>query len=287
MPYPYYEDGLDPVIYRYHSCNRPDVYFCGGKDNGENLFLGFELEFDTRDKNVGKRINKHCIIRKSNDTFGNATYLYYMMDGSLLNGLEMISQPATFEYHCQNRQNYETIFNEITARGFKSQSFQSCGLHFHFNRSYYSDNEDKYLTNLLYLVDKFWFDLLLFSRRKYSRIYRFASKYCESPKEIVARYKDPFMTHSRYKCVNLCNNDTIEFRIYKGTLNISDFFCAMELTRNMIVAAKEKTDEELKDMKFSDLLTTEELVKYSRKRHHKSVIKALPDIVKKEYNIPY
>jgi hypothetical protein len=61
----------------------------------------------------------------------------------------------------------------------------------------------------------------------------------------------------------------------------------MELTRNMIVAAKEKTDEELKDMKFSDLLTTEELVKYSRKRHHKSVIKALPDIVKKEYNIPY
>lgn len=273
---------LSPVIYRYHSENRPSVYFNGGEDNGNNLFLGIELEFDTRDTHIGNRNNKLDTIAKSNEIFGNRTFAYYMNDGSLSHGLEMITQPATWDYHNSISDKYSKLFDMITEHGFKSQSYQSCGLHIHFNRSYFNDgNEDLYTMNLLYLVEKFWRDLVLLSRRDYSRLQRWADKYYEKPDEVVKRYKDVYgYGKSRYRAVNLCNSNTIEFRIYRGTLDINDFMATLELTKNLIVAAKTKTVNELQDMKFDELLTSRNLLKYSNKCHRKNAINRLPNELK-------
>lgn len=265
---------LEAYIYRYHSSCRPAVYFCGGEDNGENLFLGIELEFDTRSYSVASRANKIDLIEKSNKIFNNNTYIYYMNDGSLWQGLEMITQPATYDYHCDNIEKYKQLFNEITEHGFKSQSFQSCGLHIHFNRSYFNDNEDLYTINLLYLVEKFWKDLVLLSRRNYNKIVRWADKYNKKPEDVLEDVKKYRV--DRYRAINLTNRDTIEFRIYRGTLNIDDFMATLELTKNLIVASKTKSVMELQQMKFEDLITSENLKRYNKFCHRKSAIDKLP-----------
>lgn len=271
---------LTPYIYRYHSTYRPEIYFNGGEDNGDNLFLGIELEFDTRKHDVGSRENKIDLIQKSNNIFENNTYIYYMLDGSLTKGLEMITQPATYNYHMEMRNKYEELFSMIKEKGFKSQSYKDCGLHIHFNRSFFSTNEDLYIINLLYLIEKFWKDLVLLSRRNYDALQRWARKDDKNPEDVIKEIKNRPSARNRYHAINLVNYNTIEFRFYRGTLDIDDFMAIIELTKNLIVCAKNKNTIELQSMKFSDLLTSPILIKYSNKCHRKSAIDRLPEHLK-------
>lgn len=270
-----------PYIYRYHSSNRPSLYFNGGENCEDNLFLGIELEFDTRNSRIGWRDNKLDLIEESNLLWGNNTFIYYMNDGSLHNGLEMITQPATFEYHVANKEKYKELFDIIKKHGFKSQSFKNCGLHIHFNKNFFKNDADLYIMNLLYIVEKFWREFVLFSRRNYDSVQRWSDKYSKKPEEIVGDMHKLYCNLSRYKAVNLTNRNTIEFRIYKGTLDIDDFFATLEFTKNVIYCAKTYSPIELQNMTFEKLIeTSPELVRYWKKCNRKSAINKLPSTLR-------
>jgi hypothetical protein len=66
----------------------------------------------------------------------------------------------------------------------------------------------------------------------------------------------------RYYAVNLTNRNTIEFRMFRGTMNIETFFATMELVDNIVKLCKDKTTNEIQTMNFEDLLTTDRLLKY-------------------------
>ena len=282
----------DDIIYRYHSCNRPKLYFINKDktlsedeqnfiENKNQLYLGIELEFDSRIVEVGFRNNKINLIHSSNQIFGNNTFAYYMNDGSLSHGLELITQPATYEVHEEILDKYTEVFNMIKEHGFKSDSYSTCGLHIHFNRNYFDDNPDLYTINLLYLTEKFWKDLVLMSRRNYDRLTRWANKYSDEPQKIVDDMKHNRYYHcDRYKAINLTNENTIEFRIYRGTLVPEFFMAILELTRNMIIFAKTRTPEELQSLDFMSLITSERLKKYYNLCHRKSALNKLPDFLK-------
>lgn len=63
-----------------------------------------------------------------------------------------------------------------------------------------------------------------------------------------------------YYSVNIANEDTIELRTFKGTLNVDTLLATLQLVNNMAIMAKEKPLSELQNMKFEDFLTT----KYQR-----------------------
>ena len=278
------------VIFRYHSLYRPKLYFINEESvltpvqqkelSADRIYLGIELEFDSRDRYIGKRANKIELISKSNEIFGNNTFAYYMNDGSLTNGLEMITQPATFEVHTSIEEKYKMVFNTIKEHGFKSDSYSTCGLHIHFNKNYFNENPDLYTVNLLYLTEKFWKDLVIFSRRNYNKIQRWADKYYEKPESVVDKFKKYGAIHSdRYRAINLTNSDTIEFRIYRGTLVPEYFYAILELTKNMIYFSKNKSVSELQSLKFEELLTSENLIRYNKFCHRKNVMKDLPSYI--------
>ena len=56
-----------------------------------------------------------------------------------------------------------------------------------------------------------------------------------------------------YYSVNISNENTIEIRIFKGTLNIDVFFKTLEFINNCIICAKIKTIEEIDKMNFKEL----------------------------------
>lgn len=256
-------------IYRYHSPYRPGVYFCHTEEENRqverNLYMGFELEFDAENRTIGNRNNKISVIQTSNNIFNSDNYLYYMLDGSIRNGLEMISQPSTMKFYKNYISDFENLFNYIKYVGFEAR--RSCGLHIHFNKdyfmddskmqnNYYKENEEK----LLMIVDKFWNNLVYLSNRQYSRIERWSNKFDKTPKEIIDNM-DYGIFEDKYHVLNFNNSDTIEFRLFASTLDCNEFFCLLELYNNIVVAAKELTKEQIENINFNYFLTSENLIK--------------------------
>lgn len=260
----------DPIIYRCHSMYRPNLYFSLTEKNvDDNVvelistpFMGFELEFNTTNAEIGRRSNLINLIQASNCIFGNNTFIYYMRDGSIGYGLEMISQPATYDFYVSNKDLLKQNFENVSEHGFVAG--RRCGLHIHFNKDYYEDKRDECTEKLLTIIDKFWNNIVFASRRQYTRIERWSRKYDLEPKEIVQDMKYGSFP-DRYHVLNIRNPSTLEFRIYASTLDIDDFFATLELTKNMIVASKELSIEQIQNLDFNYFLTSPNLKRYYKK----------------------
>lgn len=257
------------LIKGYHDHDYNPTFFGDNHDNSVPYF-GVELEVD-----YGVEECKEECANKIQCHLGE-NFVYFEEDGSLSRGFEIITQPATLEYHTSIMKLYEKAFNSAKNYNFKSHDTDTCGLHVHFNRSFFTENAteeqaDLYLTRLLYLFEKFWNEMVIFSRRKISEIEDYACRYDESPKDTVKGFKRSKFYKNRYHAVNLTNTNTIEFRIFKGTLNPETFLATLQLCQKLVCVSKyAQSVEELQNLKFEDLLWTDELKNYWQrvaKRH--------------------
>lgn len=287
-----YNSDYEPLIYRYHSGYRPHVQFyltpSEVEQKEDNLYIGFELEFDYTKRTLSPT-DKKRVIKDNNNILRSSEYLYYMLDGSVRNGLEMISQPSTYKFYLLNRNNFENVFNSVKSHGYVASS--ACGLHFHINKDFFSSDltSDEYyssLQKLLTIWDKFWPDLVKLSKRTPQKLYRWAGKYNISPNAIVNKIVDcnvrgernPFF--SKYMAVNLNHNDTIEFRIFSSTLDLDEFYAMLKFVVNVAYTAKYKDDEYIKDCEFQSLISGKNLTKFYFKNCLKGKTKYKPFDIK-------
>ena len=245
----------------------PKIKFFGNNHSNAVPYLGFELEVDE-----GGESDRNCTKLMKDINKPDEIFAYCSHDGSLSDGFEIITQPASMEYHNSIKDVYAKSFSNLKKNGYMSHDTTTCGFHVHFNRSYYGENEKACIRKLLFMTEKFWNELVLFARRPEHRMERYAKKI--EPMEITdyMRRADKSGSHEfHYYAINLANYDTIEFRMFRGSLNVNTVIATLQLVNNMVVASKEKTLEEIKAMKFEDLLTTR-IQKAYWKRHS-----ALPD----------
>ena len=247
-----YEQRPEKVIHNYHHSHNNETKFYGGIDNGTTLFMGIELEVDEGDDRDDTAKEMYDCMPDGFITMEN--------DGSLDCGFENITQPATLEYHTSIRNNYEDMFQIAKDNGFRSHNTSTCGYHIHFNRTFFEDKEDECIAKLLYLVEKFWDELVKFSRRNYENLDRWAKKYDKTPDEVV----DDMKSHNldRYHAINLTNRKTIEFRMFRGTLKSETFFATLQLVDTIVRYVKEHTNNDIQSLQFTDLLITDELKSY-------------------------
>lgn len=250
-----YEHNItDRAIHGYHHSHNYTTQFFGGVDNGKTLFMGVELEIDGGcydDREDTAREMKECMP---------CNFITMEHDGSLDEGFENITQPATLEYHTEIRPNYEKMFRVAKEYGFRSHNTSTCGYHIHFNRSFFEDKQDENIAKLLYLVEKFWDELVKFSRRNYANLDRWAKKYDKTPNEVVNDMKAYNL--DRYHAVNLTNRNTIEFRMFRGTLKSETFFATLQLVDTIVKYVKDHTNNDIQSLEFADLLVTDELKSY-------------------------
>lgn len=247
-----YEDHK-PAIEDYHT-TRKLVFFGGDKSDNSNLFLGAEIEVDDGDSDDcddTARDMKKCF---------ETGFINMEHDGSLDEGFENITQPATLEYHTSIKDRYKKAFSIATGNGFKSHKTSSCGLHVHFNRSFYAENEELYTARLLYIVSKFWDNMTIFSRRSMSQLNRWAKKIEDKPEDFVERCKNGH--RDRYYAVNLTNRHTIEFRMFRGTLKVGTYIATLQLVDAIVRSAKEMTVEQIQAMEWEQLLQHDEIKEY-------------------------
>lgn len=196
------------------------------------FYLGIELECDNG--------NDFDIVEKLSEN----KELYFKEDGSLQCGFEMVSMPMTLK--CHQDYKWSNILKNIRLSGFTSFDAGTCGLHIHVPKSLLTQSQQIKLAMLVYTNPEYFQKLAQRSKTIYAKY-----KKLNSMKETI---KSTAYNNDRFEAINFQNSETIEFRMFKGTLKHTSFLACIELVHALIsfVKAVKTSDICKKNMFKSD-----------------------------------
>ena len=247
-------------IHNYHYKPEPIFYGEG------NRYFGVELEIDEGGECEENAKILCDLVNRSEEK------IYIKHDGSLENGMECISHPMSLEYHLKKMPWADVLETAKDLHYLSHSASASCGLHVHVNRSTFGETEaeqDACIARVLYFFEKHWEELLKFSRRTRDQLDQWAARYGlkEHPKDILDNAKGNW---ERYRCVNLTNRHTIEFRMFRGTLKLNTLISSLQLLDRVCDMAIFLSDEEIKAMSWTTFVAgcshLPELVQYLKER---------------------
>lgn len=260
-----FEDDDDEDYISIHDyCYKPNPIFYG---NGTRYF-GVELEIDRGGEYKNNADELLDIGNKDEER------IYVKHDGSLDNGMEIVTHPMTLDYH-KNEMPWKKITKQALCMHYLSHKADTCGLHVHVNRNtfgYTHEIQDNAISRVLYFVEHHWNELLKFSRRTEEQMRQWAARYGykNKPKEILECAKNE--VGSRYTCVNITNYETVEFRMFRGTLKYNTIIATLELVDKICDIAFNLSDEELQKLSWSEFVVSldenahSELITYLKER---------------------
>ena len=240
---------VSEYISEYHDHDY-DEFKMTDKDEEDNnkLFFGMELEIEANHRNNHDNLAE-AILNLTND-------FVFEQDGSLNNGFEIISMPFSRNYMKETMEDdLYAMLQTINKHNYEGKN--TCGLHFHI-----SYDAIRSIPNLLKIVEYYKEELTILSRREESSLNRWSPFYTKNfdkeeitddmIEEIVDNYQ------SRYHAINLDNNYTVEFRIFKSTTDHKTLMATWELVNNIVAYANDY-EVELKSMpSFEEIATYQE-----------------------------
>jgi len=255
-----YHDEVDKCRSIHDYGYKPEPIFYGESKR----YFGVELEIDVGGKDSD---NADEILAVANKDY---EHVYIKGDGSLDDGMEIVTHPMALNYHKQFC--WQDIMNKAISMGYRSHQTTTCGLHVHVNRSSLGDTQDEQeliIGHILLFVEMHWAELLKFSRRSEYSMNRWAARYGfeKTGREILDKAKKGNL--GRYAAVNLMNWATIEFRLFRGTLKYNTFIAALELVDEICDLAMTHTEEEIEKISWSDFVSSIEapkLIGYLKER---------------------
>ena len=226
----------------------------GDADRCEEVHIGWELEVDS-----DHRVDRERIAGGVKDILGH--YICLEHDSSLNFGFEIISQVGTLDYNLSLMPKFKETFEFLIGNEMLSHDAGTCGLHIHLDRKFFGNKEDSSIAKMLYLFEKFRPEIMTFSRRTEDQ----ASSWARSRKQnyggeagwikkAVLDSKGYLSYQNRYYAVNLTNADTIELRIFRGTLNVQTFEATLRFATFLAKLCKNTPAVRLAKMSFEDIL---------------------------------
>ena len=194
-------------------CYKPDTKFYSYRERkSKTSFIGFELESE----NIkGISSNGDVATEISEDSL-----FYCKADSSLDNGFEVVSHPLSFTWYRKNKKRINAMIELLKDNGFRSYTPATCGLHIHISKDRFSKIE-------IYKILKFFKDesnyITILSQRNNK-----GYAYCKKNDGIIVKDAKSRYNNDRFTEVNLTGGQTIEFRFFRGTTNISSFHKAIE-----------------------------------------------------------
>lgn len=208
-----YEGSRSRLLRGYHSSkggHRP-IHSDWIKRNGP-FFMGCELEVEVKKGNTSAKVEQlHPILNQGGDVGHRA---FFEEDGSLSYGFEIITQPMGLDLH---EEFWQWVNDADLRRNLVSHNTITCGFHVHLSK--------KPLTQLQ--INK----MITFVNHpdNESLIRSIARRYAQN----YARIKEKKLgnahkTDDRYEAINVTNPETIEFRIFRGSLKYETLMAAIE-----------------------------------------------------------
>jgi len=251
----YVSDGSRIHSYDYE----PDFYLQHLADESDSdLHLGVEIEVDKG----GESSNSAKII-----TAIMGENVYAMHDGSLSDGFEIATMPASLNYH-MNYINYEEAFKVASALGYRAHDTRTCGLHVHINRRFFGSSRSTQGIKAAFMtliLERNWSEIVKFSRRDYHHIEEWANSrdlsndvYSDDTDgEIVDKFYDKY--DEKYVAVNTQHSKSYEIRIFRGTLRYETYIATLQFVSNLAHIAKECTT-----LTRAQQITFDDIVNYNR-----------------------
>jgi len=201
--------------------------------------MGFELEVEARSA------SRFEGAQMAQDILG--THAYMKSDASLSDGFEIVTHPHTLEYY-QNQFDW-SVLNKLKRNGHRSWNTDTCGLHVHVSREAFGGriNYDSSPQDIMRMqAHQLRFMKLIYdNERQVSRIAGRASNSYASFSDkgnLVPKVKHGQSRHGHCAAVNVENYNTLEIRVFKGSLRKERILSALEFvtatveyTRNLKV----------------------------------------------------
>lgn len=230
-------------------------------DAGSALHLGWENETDNYD-DYSKRSESIQYLLDNYRGKAKPTD-----DGSLHNGYEIVSAPMTLSAH--KATDWKALFDKVEECGGHSHDTQTCGLHVHVSRAALG-NDDKAkalcIGKIATLLKKFQSNFACIARRSpcgwaQAMPEQFVSTASDGSRATIRKANamqdwQGFRCHDtrRYFVLNLQNENTIEFRLFKGTLNAEAFYATLALVDGIVRWCKTHTTPELHATTFDEII---------------------------------
>ena len=214
----------DKDIYDYHRFSNWEKQTLKNED--PPFCIGFELEVEN---------TKHTHSNNNLARFAKNNYpVICSKDGSIDYGFEIVSHPLSYNYIVENQDKLKYMLEELANKGCESHNPGTCGLHFHVTHPHNDDIIDR----IILIMETYKEELIAFSRRTSGQIEQWC-KFLSDIKEgehckslyFIKKNKE---TSTRYMALNLTNHNTIEFRLFRGTLNFDTFMASVELVNNIV-----------------------------------------------------
>lgn len=205
------------------------------------LLYGVELETDHGDDPDG--------LARKLDRLGLPIYCKH--DGSLDDGVEIVTHPATLAYHMA-RMRWDVITAYALRDNAESHNAGTCGLHVHVGRAQLrtaTRDSGDVADALTVLCCALHAPLTVLSRRSESTMQRWSAwnmtVYDLLPCDDDDAVRSALLTrlmHSdgrgRYQAVNRQNCDTVELRIFRGTLKLTTIYATLQLVDTLVKYAQ-------------------------------------------------
>lgn len=251
---------IEPASFTKHSFDfKPEPLFMNSDGsysreqmNGETYF-GVELELDdpSREERLGDVVS---VLSSSHEG------LYVKHDGSLQDGIEIVTNPMTYEY-AKNMFPWSFVLDCADYAGLRPS--RRCGLHIHVSRNAFNGDDD--VLKAVYIFNELYYDIADWSDRSSLAIDRYAR---ESPidfgyvRERLGCYDWQTLLlgcmtaqrDDRYVAVNVRNRSTVEFRLFGSTMDEHRILAYMRFVQNVIDLSNLLSFRELLTMSKGDLL---------------------------------
>lgn len=204
-----------PVIGRYHNSKPHQRVIIDDWSKLKHRWFGVELEVEIKDHQVDRESKAKLLHELINDgEYGKRVFFEY--DGSLTNGFEIVTQPMSLPGH---HDMWQWLNNRDATRHLLSHNTRTCGLHVHVNKDNLTQIQ---IAKIVTFVN---------DPRNEDMIKAIARRYAEGYCKIKQKDLDTaHVSSDRYEAVNLTNRNTIEFRIFKGSLKYESVIAAIEFS---------------------------------------------------------
>jgi hypothetical protein len=188
---------------------------------------------------------------------------YLKNDGSLNNGFEIVTHPMSHDFFKNEASDFWSVLEDLRSKNgvrVKSWDTKTCGLHIHISRTGFNGGAHMHrFLNLVYSNPDFystlagrtsdqWAKFTDIYRREYKRdangerIFNLDNGYEIETKRTFKHKLDNERNSDRYSAVNTLNRETLEMRIFRGSVNgetikaqIDLAHASVEYTRNLTV----------------------------------------------------
>jgi hypothetical protein len=208
------------TIHSYSHKPSPRFKVGGGEDPTARTFFGVELEID---QNSSQGLDRYAVPDLAHPLF------YCKEDGSLDNGVELVSHPGTRKWWDEQRGNVESLLQRLSRLGWRSHETRTCGMHVHVSNTAFENSMHIY--RFLHLIYRYPTLALLVSQRDKRRLNSWATlAYSKKPMlknkanlRLKSREWNSSESAGHYDAVNKTSH-TMELRIFNGTLNPTRFY---------------------------------------------------------------